>query len=161
MKYMCIAYEEERKLNELSQGEWQALRQETLDYVETLRKSGRLILTYPFRVRPVRRRYASRTAPGSHRRPVCRDQGANRRLLPVEAGGFEEAIQIAAAGHRPGSGASRSVRSRTGWRIAATGRPRVLTATPSPFTLLWLPPSGGRTQAAAAPVSMRTRSCNN
>jgi hypothetical protein len=45
MKYLCIAYEEERKLNELSRGEWQALRQETLDYVESLRKRGRLIIT--------------------------------------------------------------------------------------------------------------------
>lgn len=46
MKFLCIAYEEERKLNELSKSEWQALRQETLDYVETLRKHGRLIITH-------------------------------------------------------------------------------------------------------------------
>ena len=47
MKYMCIAYEEEQKLNELSEDQWQGLRQETLDYVETLRKSGRLIAAHP------------------------------------------------------------------------------------------------------------------
>lgn len=46
MKFLCIAYDEERKLNELSKSEWQALRQETLDYVETLRKHGRLIITH-------------------------------------------------------------------------------------------------------------------
>ena len=46
MKYLCIAYEEQRKLDELSKSEWQALRQETLDYVETLRKHGRLIITH-------------------------------------------------------------------------------------------------------------------
>jgi hypothetical protein len=46
MKYLCIAYEEERKLNDLSKSEWQALRQETLDYVETLRKRGLLIITH-------------------------------------------------------------------------------------------------------------------
>ena len=34
------------KNSALSQREWQALRQETLDYVESLRKSGRLILTH-------------------------------------------------------------------------------------------------------------------
>jgi hypothetical protein len=45
MKYLGIAYEEEQKLNELSEAEWQALRQETLCYVETLRKNGRLIAT--------------------------------------------------------------------------------------------------------------------
>jgi len=46
MKYLCMAYEEERKLNELSESEWHALRKETLDYVESLRTSGRLIVTH-------------------------------------------------------------------------------------------------------------------
>jgi len=31
MKFLCLAYEEERALNELSTSEWQALRQETLE----------------------------------------------------------------------------------------------------------------------------------
>ncbi len=43
MKYLCIAYEEERKLDELSAGGWAALRQATLDYVEALRNSGHLV----------------------------------------------------------------------------------------------------------------------
>jgi len=47
MRFLCLAYEEERKLNELSQTEWHALRQEVLDYVETMQQSGRLILTLP------------------------------------------------------------------------------------------------------------------
>ncbi len=46
MKFLCIAHEEEQKLNRLSKAEWQALRQQTLDYVETLRKQGRLIVTH-------------------------------------------------------------------------------------------------------------------
>ena len=45
MKYLCLAYEEEKKLNDLSRGEWDALRGETLAYVEVLRTSGHLILT--------------------------------------------------------------------------------------------------------------------
>jgi hypothetical protein len=45
MKYLCLAYEEEKKLNDLSRGEWDALRGETLAYVEILRKSGQLILS--------------------------------------------------------------------------------------------------------------------
>jgi hypothetical protein len=49
MKYLCLAYEEERVLNDLSQGEWQALRKETLDYVEALRESGHLIDARPLR----------------------------------------------------------------------------------------------------------------
>jgi hypothetical protein len=45
MRFLCMAYEEEGKLNRLSKSEWLGLRQETLDYVETLRDQGRLILT--------------------------------------------------------------------------------------------------------------------
>lgn len=46
MKYLCLAYEEERKLNELTQDEWDVLRRETLDYVDSLRKSGHLVATH-------------------------------------------------------------------------------------------------------------------
>ena len=49
MKFLCIAYEEERKLNELSQSEWQALRIETLDYLEKLRTGGQLISAHPLK----------------------------------------------------------------------------------------------------------------
>ena len=45
MKYLCLAYEEEEKLNAMSRSEWDALRGETLAYVEALRKSGHLIVT--------------------------------------------------------------------------------------------------------------------
>jgi hypothetical protein len=44
MKFLCLAYEEERALNALAESEWHALRKETLDYVDRLQKSGRLIL---------------------------------------------------------------------------------------------------------------------
>jgi hypothetical protein len=47
MKYLGIAYEEERTLNALTDGEWRELRQETLDYVQALEQSGRLILAQP------------------------------------------------------------------------------------------------------------------
>ncbi len=43
MKYICLAYEEERKLNDLTNGEWDALRVETLTYVEDLRRIGVLV----------------------------------------------------------------------------------------------------------------------
>ena len=45
MKFLCLAYEEEKQLNDLSPGEWRALREETLAYVEVLQKTRRLILT--------------------------------------------------------------------------------------------------------------------
>jgi hypothetical protein len=47
MKYLCLAYEEESKLNSLSKNEWDLLRRETLDYVEELRQKGYLILAEP------------------------------------------------------------------------------------------------------------------
>jgi hypothetical protein len=47
MKYLCLAYEEQRVLDDLSLAEWQALRDETLTYVDSLRASGRLIDTQP------------------------------------------------------------------------------------------------------------------
>jgi len=46
VKFLCLTYEEEAKLNALSPAEWTALRSETIAYVETLRASGHLILTY-------------------------------------------------------------------------------------------------------------------
>lgn len=47
MKYLCLAHEEEAVLNGLSHDEWRTLRQETLDYVEALRTSGRLVDARP------------------------------------------------------------------------------------------------------------------
>ena len=46
MKYLCMAYEEEGKLDALSQAEWDALREETMAYVGTLQRSGSLLLTH-------------------------------------------------------------------------------------------------------------------
>ena len=47
MKYICLAFEEERILNALSEEEWSSLRKETLDYVEGLRRKGHLISAEP------------------------------------------------------------------------------------------------------------------
>ena len=47
MKYVCLAYEEEAKLNCLSKAEWEALRTETLAYVEKLRAMGVLLAAEP------------------------------------------------------------------------------------------------------------------
>jgi len=46
VKYLCLAYEEEEKLNALSHSEWDALREETLAFVAAMRKSGHLMLTH-------------------------------------------------------------------------------------------------------------------
>lgn len=49
MKYICLAYEEERKLNILSKSEWESLRNETLTYVEELQSRGVLITAEPLK----------------------------------------------------------------------------------------------------------------
>lgn len=49
MKYLCLAYEEEKVLNDLSRSEWDSLRRETLAYVDELRKTGRLISAEPLK----------------------------------------------------------------------------------------------------------------
>ena len=46
MKYLCLAYEEEKQLKSLSRGDWDALRSETLAYINALRKSGHLVATH-------------------------------------------------------------------------------------------------------------------
>ena len=43
MKYLCLAYEEENTLNDLSRSEWDSLRGETLSYLEELRSRGHII----------------------------------------------------------------------------------------------------------------------
>lgn len=47
MKYLCLAYEQEKTLNDLTGEEWLALRAETLEYVQSLRDNGQLIFAEP------------------------------------------------------------------------------------------------------------------
>lgn len=45
MKYLCLAYENEALFHDMSAGDWEDLRKETLAYVDQLRSSGHLVLT--------------------------------------------------------------------------------------------------------------------
>lgn len=47
MKYICLAYEDEKILNALSKEEWLKLREETLSYLEMLTKRGNIINAEP------------------------------------------------------------------------------------------------------------------
>jgi hypothetical protein len=97
MKYLCIAYEEERKLNELSEAEWQALRQETLDYVESLRRSGRLIITHALQsattASTVRVRDGKVSVTDG---PFAETKEQIGGFFLVEASDFDEAVRVAA-----------------------------------------------------------------
>ncbi len=46
MKFMCLAYEDEATFKDMSQEDWDALRNETIAYVTDLRDSGHLIATH-------------------------------------------------------------------------------------------------------------------
>jgi hypothetical protein len=49
LKFLCLAYEEGRALNDLSPDAWAELRDRTLEYVDELRATGRLISAHPLR----------------------------------------------------------------------------------------------------------------
>jgi hypothetical protein len=96
MKYICLAYEEEKVLNDLSPSEWQALRRETLDYVDSLRASGRLIDARPLRsahtAATVRIRNDQLTVTDG---PFSETKEQLGGFFIIEAGSSEEAVEIA------------------------------------------------------------------
>ena len=98
MKYLCLAYEEEAKFDAMPRTEWDALRRETLDYVETLRRNGHLILTEPLQsartavtVRVRNRQLATTDGPFAE----TKEQLGGFFL--IDARDLNEAIQIAAS----------------------------------------------------------------
>jgi hypothetical protein len=97
MKYLCLAYEDETTLNALSRSEWDALRSETLDYVDSLRESGHLVAAEPLQ--------SSRTAMTLRVRngslsttdgPFAETKEQLGGIFLIEATDLNEAIQIAA-----------------------------------------------------------------
>jgi hypothetical protein len=97
MKFLCLAYEEAQKLDELSPHEWQALRQEVLDYVAGLRASGRLIDARPLQ----RAETASTVRVRDGRRLVSDGPFAETKeqiggFFLIEAEHLDEAIEVAA-----------------------------------------------------------------
>ena len=97
MKFLCLAYEEERVLNALSETEWHAFRQETLDYVESLRTKGQLLDARPLQ--------SARTASTLRVRngtlsvtdgPFAETKEQLGGYFLIEASSVEEAMKIAA-----------------------------------------------------------------
>jgi hypothetical protein len=96
MKYLCLAYEEEKRLNDLSRGEWDILRGETLAYVEILRKSGHLILTNA--LQSARKAATVRIRDGQSRvldGPYAETKEQLGGFFLVEARDMDEAIELA------------------------------------------------------------------
>ncbi len=96
MKYLCLAYEEERVLNELSPADWDVLRRETLDYVDELRASGKLI-----DARPLRSATTAATLRIRDNRLTVTDGPFSETkeqlggFFIIEVDGFEEAVEVA------------------------------------------------------------------
>ena len=96
MKYLCLAYEEESKLNALSKSEWDALRDETLTYVEEIRNSGRLISTEP--LQSVRTAATVRVRDGKRLitdGPFVETKETLGGFFLINASDLNEAIQVA------------------------------------------------------------------
>ena len=97
MKYLCMAYEEEGKLNALSKGEWEALRTETLNYVDELRKNGYLIAAEP--LQSVRTAATVRVREGKLAvtdGPFAETKETLGGFFMINAKDMKEAIQVAA-----------------------------------------------------------------
>lgn len=96
MKYLCMAYEEESKLDALSQSEWTALRAETLNYVDELKKGGYLIAAEP--LQSVRTAATVRVRNGKISitdGPFAETQETLGGFFLIEAIDMNEAIQVA------------------------------------------------------------------
>lgn len=97
MKYLCLAYEEEASFSKMTTEEWQALRNETLAYVEQLRASGNLIATHPLgsasKAAAVRIRGGNLSVTDG---PFIETKEQIGGYFLIEAADFDEALQIAA-----------------------------------------------------------------
>ena len=96
MKYLCLAYEEEKKLNALSKSEWGALRDETLAYVEELRKNGCLIAAEP--LQSVRTAVTVRVRDGKVARtdgPFAETKEQLGGFFLIDARDLKKAIEVA------------------------------------------------------------------
>ena len=96
MKFLCLAYEEEAKLNALSEGDWEALKNETLAYVDDLRREGRLVVTNALE--------SARTAatvrvrdgkPSITDGPFAETKEQLGGIFLIEVGGMDEALAVA------------------------------------------------------------------
>ena len=98
MKFLCLAYEEEGKLDALSRSEWDGLRRDTLEYVEKLRKTGYLIHAEPLQhtrtAVSVRARNGALSATDG---PFAETKEQLGGFFLIEAKDMDEAIRVASA----------------------------------------------------------------
>lgn len=95
MKYLCMAFFDEKRLGALSESESQALDDESLAYDDTLRKHGHLVAAQALEsvqaATTVRLRNGKVSVTDG---PFCRDQRTDRRLHPDRSAGSERGHSI-------------------------------------------------------------------
>jgi hypothetical protein len=97
MKYLCLAWEAEETFAAQSAQEWGALRAETLAYVDTLDKSGHLVMARP--LKSARTAATLRVRNGSLAvtdGPFVETKEQLGGFILIEARDLNEAIQLAA-----------------------------------------------------------------
>ena len=96
MKFMCIAYEEEALFHDMPPEDWQALRQQTLDYVQFLLDNKRLITAHPLQsattAATVRVRDGKTAVTDG---PFAETKEQIGGFFLIEAADFDEALKIA------------------------------------------------------------------
>ncbi|MBX3177138.1 MAG: YciI family protein [Candidatus Hydrogenedentes bacterium] len=96
MKFMCIAYEEEALFHDMPPEDWQALRQQTLDYVQFLLDNQRLITAHPLQsattAATVRVRDGKTAITDG---PFAETKEQIGGFFLIEAADFDEALKIA------------------------------------------------------------------
>lgn len=96
MKFICLAYEEESKLDALSREDWEALRRETLAYVGELQESGHLISAEPLQsvrtARTVRVRGSRLSVTDG---PFAETKETLGGFFVINAADLNEAVQLA------------------------------------------------------------------
>ena len=97
MKFMCLAYEDEKIFDGMSREDWDALRDETVAYVESLRASGHLIATHA--LQSLKKSATVRVRDGSKLvmdGPFAEAKEQVGGYFLIEAKDREEAVQLAA-----------------------------------------------------------------
>jgi len=96
MKFLCLAYEEERTFKEMRTDDWLTLRKATLDYVEQLTRDGILVDARPLqsatRAATLRIRDGRLTVTDG---PFAETKEQLGGFFLIEANDLEEAIGIA------------------------------------------------------------------
>lgn len=96
MKYLCLIYNEEEKLDAMSRGEWEALVGEALAYDDELRQKGHLIAAQSLQPTHTATTVRVRTgAVSTAEGPAASAREQLRGFILIDARDLNEAIQVA------------------------------------------------------------------